>query len=184
MRNFHYDANYHLVSPERPDGLMTRIGLVGCASAKLDRPAPARELYTSSLFRKAAAYAEATCDRWFILSALHGLVHPDAVLDPYDVKLGRGKPQDPAVWGWADQVNGQLEESLADIDHPLLVTLAGDQYRIFLHYSAWPFEVPMRGLGIGEQLAWLTQRLAAEGAERPTAGHVQPDIFELLEVSA
>ncbi|MET1087465.1 MAG: DUF6884 domain-containing protein [Arthrobacter sp.] len=33
------------------------VGLVGCASQKLQRPAPARELYASQLFRKASAYA-------------------------------------------------------------------------------------------------------------------------------
>lgn len=40
------------------------VGLVGCASQKLRRPAPARELYVSQLFRKAFAYAELTFDRW------------------------------------------------------------------------------------------------------------------------
>lgn len=56
------------------------VGLVGCASQKLRRPAPARELYASEL--KASAYAETTCDRGYILSTKHGLVHPDAVLEP------------------------------------------------------------------------------------------------------
>lgn len=40
------------------------MGLVGCASQKLKRPAPARGLYVSQLFKKASAYAELTCDRW------------------------------------------------------------------------------------------------------------------------
>ncbi|MDP9695146.1 UNVERIFIED_ORG: hypothetical protein J2X79_002715 [Arthrobacter globiformis] len=40
------------------------IRLVGCASQKLKRPAPARGLYVSQLFIKASAYAELTCDRW------------------------------------------------------------------------------------------------------------------------
>ena len=31
-------------------------GLVGCASQKLKRPAPARELYVSKLFKKTSAY--------------------------------------------------------------------------------------------------------------------------------
>ena len=58
------------------------VGLVACASQKLQRPAPARELYVSQLFKKASAYAGLTCDRWYILSAKHGLVHPDTVLEP------------------------------------------------------------------------------------------------------
>jgi hypothetical protein len=71
-------------------GAALTVGLVGCAARKLQGPAPARELYVSQLFRKASAYAEATCDRWYILSAKHGLVHPDTVLEPYDVRLGAG----------------------------------------------------------------------------------------------
>jgi hypothetical protein len=143
--------------------MTTRIGLVGCASAKLSRPAPARELYTSQLFRKASAYAEATCERWFILSAKHGLVAPDQVLEPYNVKLGtahRDPARDPGpIHAWADRVNGQLREALTDVQDPLLVTLAGEQYRTILWRSPWPSEVPMKGLGIGQQLGWLTREL-------------------------
>ncbi|MBT2549736.1 hypothetical protein J7I85_15680 [Arthrobacter sp. ISL-65] len=59
-----------------------RVGLVACASQKLQRPAPARDIYVSQLFRKASAYAEKTWDRWYVLSAKHGLVRPDTVLEP------------------------------------------------------------------------------------------------------
>lgn len=37
-----------------------RVVLVGCSAAKLEKPAPARDLYTSPLFRKARAYALAS----------------------------------------------------------------------------------------------------------------------------
>ncbi|MBT2548971.1 DUF6884 domain-containing protein [Arthrobacter sp. ISL-65] len=47
------------------------IGLVGCASQKLQRPAPARELYVSQLIKTASAYAVLACDRWYVLSAKH-----------------------------------------------------------------------------------------------------------------
>lgn len=148
-----------LQAPATGSDFLTRVGLVGCSSTKLSRPAPARELYTSALFRKASEYAERTCDRWFVLSAKHGLVHPDTVVEPYDVKLARTSP---TTADWSAMVNRQLEDSLADTAHPLLVTLAGQRYRTFLLRSAWPHDVPMRGLGIGEQLAWLTRALAAD----------------------
>lgn len=64
------------------------VGLLGRASQKLRCPAPARELYVSPLFKKASVYAEQTCDRWYVLSAKHGLVHPDVVLELYDMRLG------------------------------------------------------------------------------------------------
>lgn len=63
------------------------IVLVACAGKKLPHAAPAKDLYASSLFEKSRAYAEDRAAAWFILSALHGLVEPDAVIEPYDVNL-------------------------------------------------------------------------------------------------
>jgi hypothetical protein len=139
------------------------VGLVACAGQKLQHPAPARELYVSQLFRKASAYAEASCDRWYILSAKHGLLDPDDVLEPYDLRLGT--PAAPPVREWAAKVRGQLEAELAGLDVTLIV-LAGEQYRTALQGSPWPYEVPMKGLGIGRQLGWLTAQLSGE---RPVA---------------
>lgn len=138
---------------------MTTIALVGCAAAKLRRPAPARELYTSQLFRKAAAYAEANSDRWYVLSAKHGLVAPDTILEPYDMKLGH--KSGPPIWDWATRVHDQLETELWTIGEPLaeLLILAGEQYRTFLRLGNWPRRVPMEGMGIGQQLGYLTREL-------------------------
>jgi hypothetical protein len=127
---------------------------------KLDRPAPARELYVPQLFRKASAYADATCDRWYILSAKHGLIHPDTVIDPCDTKLGT--PSAPPLRQWAAGVRDQLAAELADLDDVTLIALAGAQYRTALLDSPWPSEVPMEGLGIGRQLGWLTAKLSGE----------------------
>jgi hypothetical protein len=136
----------------------TRVGLVACASQKLDRPAPARALYVSQLFRKASAYAEATCDRWYVLSAKHGLIRPDEVIEPYDMRLGASGG--PPVHVWADRVREQLAVELADVPSVTLVALAGAQYQTVLRPCQWPFEIPMKGLGIGQQLGFLTTELA------------------------
>ena len=137
---------------------MTRVGLVACAAAKLDRPAPARDLYTSPLYRKARAYVEATCDLWFILSAAHGLVRPDTVLEPYDVTLARLPAADRRRW--TDHVRQQLAAQLADRADREVVVLAGRHYRGWIDTlpdtCTWTVSVPMAGLGIGQQLAWLT----------------------------
>jgi cytoplasmic iron level regulating protein YaaA (DUF328/UPF0246 family) len=152
----------------------TRIGLVGCGSTKLPEPAPARSLYTGGLFRKAAAYAEATCDRWYVLSAKHGLVHPETVIAPYDVKLGRShfdpEKDAPPTWTWRARVLDALKVELADVPNPHLVVLAGETYRVILHWSEWTSEVPMKGLGIGQQLAWLN----ANTPQKPDAGETGP----------
>lgn len=73
--------------------------VVPCGGAKLDRPAPARELYTGSMFRHTFEHASRCAEldeaaglgpaRVLILSALHGLVDPDQVLEPYDLRMGQ-----------------------------------------------------------------------------------------------
>lgn len=137
-----------------------RIGLVGCASQKLQRPAPARDIYVSQLFKKASAYAEKTCDRWYILSAKHGLVHPDTVLEPYDMKLGT--KSGPLIHPWIDRAREQLTAELAGIENPEILALCGEQYRLVIYRGPWEYEAPMTGMGIGQQLGWLTGQLAAE----------------------
>lgn len=138
-----------------------RVALVGCASAKLKRPAPARELYVSPLFKKASAYAEATADQWFILSAKHGLVHPDQELEPYDVKLGT-KEAGP-IHAWGARVRFQLNEwvNVSEVEEVLL--LAGGQYDIAAgspsNPAPWRVSEPMKGMGIGHRLQFLTTEL-------------------------
>jgi hypothetical protein len=76
------------------------IGLVGSASQKLRRLAAARDLHVAQLFKKASAYAEQTCNRWYVLSAKHGLVNPGTVLEPYDVRLGASHRTSPPIHQW------------------------------------------------------------------------------------
>lgn len=71
--------------------------VVPCGGAKLDHPAPARDLYTGSMFRhtwdnatRSAAMDEAAQlgpARVLILSAMHGLIDPEKVLQPYDLRM-------------------------------------------------------------------------------------------------
>lgn len=136
-----------------------RIGLVACSAGKLDHAAPARDLYTSQLFRKAAAYAAATCDRWYILSAKHGLLAPEDVVEPYDERLPRN-PRSAEVHRWAIGVRNALNFELAGIPGVVLVALAGEAYRTPLAGGPWTIEAPMAGLGIGQQLGYLTRQLA------------------------
>ncbi len=100
---------------------MPVVGLVGCSRLKLSRPAPARDLYASPLFRLASRYCAATCDSWFILSARHGLVEPERVLHPYDQTLrGLGRAGRRV---WASRVVRRLRHR----------GLLGAGYRFLLH---------------------------------------------------
>jgi DGQHR domain-containing protein len=128
----------------------------------LSRPAPARELYASPLFRLASRFCSATCDRWFVLSARHGLVDPDQVIAPYDVSLSglnRGDRQ-----AWADLVVEQLwRRGLLGSGHRFLLH-AGADYADLLA-ARLGAEQPLRGLAIGQRLAWYRQALATLSPE-------------------
>jgi hypothetical protein len=134
-----------------------RIALVACCGAKLRHAAPAADLYISPLFRKAAAFA-GTLDAWYILSAKYGLVHPQEVIKPYDCTLLRMAKSDRLAWG--QTVKHQMREaSIADAE---FVALAGAKYVEPLLQAGLALETPMKGLGIGQQLAWLTKKAPRE----------------------
>ena len=134
-----------------------RIYLVSCVSRKTPYPAPARDLYESQWFRKARAYVLKSGSPWFILSAEHGLVHPDDVLAPYEKTLNNMRAAERRAW--AEKVQSQMEQALPDADE--VVILAGKLYRErlepWLRSRYASVRVPMRNLRIGEQLHWLSE---------------------------
>ncbi len=83
-----------------PDPAYTGITyVVPCSGKKLDRGAPAREMYRGSMFRhtydnavRAVHHDEAAGlgpARVLILSALYGLIDPETVVEPYDQEMGK-----------------------------------------------------------------------------------------------
>src|ERR1039458_9944957 len=75
-----------------------RIGLVGCVKTKANSAQLAKDLYLSPLFIGRRRFVEITCDEWWILSALHGLVHPDDRIEPYDVALVNSSRLEKQRW--------------------------------------------------------------------------------------
>ena len=133
--------------------------LVSCVGTKQTNPAQAKDLYQSDWFIKARAYAEAVGSCWFILSAKYGLVHPDDVIEPYEMTLntiGVTERRD-----WACHVQGKMDKQMPDAGR--IVVLAGKRYRDFLmdylQTRAERVEVPMANLGIGKQKNWLRSQL-------------------------
>ena len=135
------------------------IYLLSCVSQKRPVPAAARDLYTSPWFCKASSYADRTGWPWFVLSAKHGLVHPDEVISPYDLTLNNMRVADRRQW--ANRVLTQLGPYLDGVE--AVVFLAGQRYREFLEpplrSRGLLVSVPMEGLRIGEQLRWLSRML-------------------------
>ena len=137
--------------------MRTRVALVSCVKSKRAAASPARELYTSQLFRGLRAYAEAHADTWYILSAEHGVLRPEDVIAPYEKTLTTMPKRDRVAW--AGRVQPQLLEILPSGAEVIL--LAGSRYRegieCFLRQHGFSVSTPMEGLGIGKQLQWLNR---------------------------
>lgn len=132
---------------------MNQFALIACCGLKLDHPAPARHLYTSPLFRKSVAWAERGGLGWAVLSAKFGLVHSYETLPPYNLTLSGMTTSQRAEW--VDRVRRRIATELPGLE---FVVLAGRLYRSAV--AGLPHTVPMAGLGIGQQLRWLTEAAA------------------------
>lgn len=78
------DLHYQPPYATADDAAHADVLLVTCVKTKLTRPAAAKDLYVSELFKRERTYAERLGVPWFILSAQHGLVAPDEWLAPYE----------------------------------------------------------------------------------------------------
>lgn len=134
-----------------------RVAILGCSATKLGTPAQAKDLYTGPIFKLARQYAELVADRFVILSAKHGVVHPERELGPYDSKLDSRQ-----LGKWARDVSQRLVGELDKVPDSEVLFLAGEGYFSPLEVlakSRWTR--PLKGLGIGTQKATL-KRLIEE----------------------
>lgn len=147
-----------------------RLILVGCVARKRGVPAAAAELYVSPLFRKRRRFAidsvrSGRASAWAILSARHGLVWPDDVLEPYDTTIAAA-----AAAGLIDTLRLQVFDEVADWTmrlgshepSELVVEMhAGAPYRTLLarlELAGVVVEHPVAGLQVGQQLAHYNRR--------------------------
>lgn len=160
---------------------MQTIILVSCCGEKLQRPAPAKLLYQSNLFRLASGYAQRQAESspgvsWVILSALLGVVRPDQVIEPYEQRMWTERDR----WNvWAAGVQADLLK-LAGDEPTRFVSLCGSKYEVDLtgHWDAETgrrvrnghvMERPLEGRGIGQRLRWFKQQLEGAAATCDTS---------------
>jgi hypothetical protein len=152
------------------------IVLVGCVKTKADEPRPARLLYKSPLFQKRRRYAETRGHRWYVLSAEHGLVHPDALLEPYDVALA--KQPDDYRHAWAHWVAAKLRLAEGNLRGRRIEIHAGQAYAApllpLLRADGAQVTQPLAGLTHGQHLAWYNQQ-SDEPAPDPAPPATLPD---------
>jgi hypothetical protein len=89
---------------------MTRIAFVACSKTKDAVAAPAAALYTSALFRKSLLAAIGDSKKVYILSAKHGVLPLDQVIEPYDLTLRNMSRDDRTAW--AQSAVAQLQKVL------------------------------------------------------------------------
>jgi len=151
-----------------------RIGLVGCVKRKRTTSAPARDLYTSPLFKGRRRHVERTCTRWLILSAKHGLLDPAEVVAPYDQTLEAAPITARRLWAF--RLLEALESRLGDLRGLTFEIHAGAEYRRHGLVSGVVergaiVDVPTAGLSLGQQLAYYAgSGTAPARASPPAAG--------------
>ena len=146
--------------------------LIGSVKSKQPEAAPARDLYTSTLFTRRRRYAEASGRPWFVLSGRWGLVAPDELIAPYDVFLG----DMPASYrrGWAEFVVGQLA-AYAPLTGTVVEIHAGDHdvdaLRPVVERAGAVLADPVDAHSMGETLAWYDTHHPepGEGRWNPTS---------------
>lgn len=146
------------------------ITLVSCVGQKLNKLSQARSalpsrresLYQSPWFIKCKSYVESQNYNWFILSTKYGLIKPETIIEPYEKTLNNT----PAVQRrqWSQQVFASIVEILPK--GGTVRFFAGEKYRQYLipllEEAGYKSEVPLQGLGIGQQLQWFDNNGADE----------------------
>ncbi len=136
---------------------MKTIVLISCVKQKQNRKCKAEDLYISPFFRKNLAYAKSLKpDKIFILSAKYGLLPLTKEIDTYDLTLNNFKTK--KLKEWAESALSQLRQQ-ADLDKDKFIFLAGDRYRKYILPNIKYYEMPLKGLGIGKQLQYLTNNI-------------------------
>jgi hypothetical protein len=151
-----------------------RVGLVGCVKTKRSVPSPAKDLYTSPLFKGSRRAVERLCDRWFVLSAKHGLLGPDELVEPYDETLATASRERRRAW--SVEVVRALRDELGDLAGHTFEIHAGSAYYAHglqrsLEGAGAAVDVPTAGLSLGHRLAYYA---AAGSSVPPPAEQPQP----------
>ena len=128
--------------------------LISCSNGKIDKSAPAAELYTSPLFAKSLSYSRKNAEDDYIniLSAKYHLVALNQVISPYDLTLKNFSRQDKK--DWANKVYSQILDKY-DLQYDRFMFLAGADYTDEL-MSKFKYKTDvLEGMRIGERMEYL-----------------------------
>jgi len=135
---------------------MKKFILISCSSSKSANRSKVENLYTSSLFKKSLDYAKSLNPSGiYILSAKHDLLKLDQKIFPYNQTLDKMSIAQRKEW--SNKVLKKLKR-VVNLKKDKVIFLAGGKYREFLINQITNYEIPMKGLGIGQQLGFLKSK--------------------------
>ena len=130
---------------------MSDIVLIQCTNSKrLDRKiAPAGDLYKGQYWEAMKAYAQSRPEPWGILSAKHGLVWPNELIEPYDER------------GLSVEQSRDIARTLKEMDTQTVRITAGKDYTDPLTPELERVGIDVievcRGMKIGDRTAKLNE---------------------------
>ena len=76
-----------------------KVAIITCGADKQNKKCKAKDMYKGSLFVASRKYVESVYgSNYCILSAKYNLLHPDDVIEPYDMFLGKFKKEEKQKW--------------------------------------------------------------------------------------
>jgi hypothetical protein len=171
LRGFHNVGRFY-GSMLRELGEPTLV-LVGCGEAKRKDAGPAKDIYTGSLYRAHTKFANRYRAPVRILSALHGVLDPAKVIEPYNKVVPKHGPERSA-WG------SMITEQLAEIVEPgsTVVALAGERYLGWIgDATGLTVEQPLAGMTTGKRLEYVAGQPAEEARPVRSGAPIAWDFF-------
>lgn len=125
--------------------------VIPCGAKKRTTKTQAGNLYVGPYFKANLKWAKSVVNdsNIFILSALHGLITIDKVIEPYDLAMGSKIAVSPLV------VKHQAEVLIPK--GALIYGLGGKHYLSCLYKAVGPFMAPAKGLSLGYAISIVTK---------------------------
>jgi hypothetical protein len=130
--------------------------VVGCTKKKKSYPCIASEMYSESvLFSKTVSYIKSYYkSEYVILSAKYGIIYPTTYVEPYDTTM-KGIIRCTGTYTW---MRKEIARNLCEYDK--IIAFCGQDYIKMLRIALPDTCIiePLKGMGIGQRLQFLTER--------------------------
>jgi len=143
-----------------------KVALLSCTSSKKEYPCTAAEMYSPSpRFALAYQYAKQVADVVYVLSAKHGLLSENEVIEPYNETLNDKSKAERRIW--ANHVLKSLEKKYS-LETDEFIIIVGRVYNEFLISSMKLHTLPLEGKSMGMWIPKLRELIDKSNNEEVT----------------